>query len=465
MTPTALRPEIFRQYDVRGIVGRDLNADVARALGGGYATYLRDHGVPSGAIAVGRDNRPSGTMLRDGLVEGLTAAGYDVVDVGVVPTPLLYWALHHEDVVGGIQITGSHNPAEYNGFKISVGTGSLHGDGIQQLYQRAASGAYPTGQGTVRHVDINERYIDDVVARVGRLSRPLRVVADYGNGAGTLVGPALLERLGAQVTHLFAESDGTFPNHHPDPTVVENLQDIVAAVRREGADLGVAFDGDADRIGLIDDRGEIVWGDHLLILYARDVLARTGKGQSIIFDVKCSQALPHAITEAGGDPVMWKTGHSLIKDKMKELEAPLAGEMSGHMFFTEGFYGHDDALYGAARLLRIVADSGRSVSELLADVPKFVSTPELRVDVPEERKFAIVAEAVRDFRATHDVIDVDGVRVLFGDGWGLIRASNTQPVLVMRYEARSAERLDAIRTEMESWLRARGIDPTPGVGH
>jgi phosphomannomutase/phosphoglucomutase len=234
----------------------------------------------------------------------------------------------------------------------------------------------------VRTAHLLDRYVDDVVARTGRLSRPLRVVADYGNGAGAVVGPQLLDALGARVTHLYAESDGTFPNHHPDPTVVENVQDLIAAVRREGADLGVAFDGDADRIGLVDASGEIVWGDHILILYARDVLARTGSGQSVIFDVKCSQALPDAVRAAGGVPVMWKTGHSLIKDKMKELHAPIAGEMSGHMFFDEGFYGHDDALYGAARLLRIVADSGMGVAELLADVPKYVSTPELRIDVP-----------------------------------------------------------------------------------
>lgn len=459
-----LSPTIFRQYDVRGIVGRDLSAAVARTLGRAYAAYLDARGV-RGAVAVGRDNRPSGTMLRDGLVQGLTESGYDVVDIGVVPTPLTYWALHHEPVVGGIQITGSHNPPEYNGFKISVGTGSMHGEEIQTLYQLAVAGRFPSGAGQVRESAVVDRYVDDVVARIGPLSRPLKIVADYGNGAGAIVGPRLLERLGAQVTHLFAESDGTFPNHHPDPTVVENLTDIIAAVRREHADLGVAFDGDADRIGLIDDQGAIVWGDHILILYARDVLARTGAGQPIIFDVKCSQALPHAISAAGGQPIMWKTGHSLIKDKMKETDAPIAGEMSGHMFFTEGFYGHDDAVYGAARLLRIVADSGRSVSELLADVPKFVSTPELRVDVPEERKFAIVDDAVRYFRDRYDVVDVDGVRVLFGDGWGLIRASNTQPVLVMRFEALTAERLGAIRGEMEAWLRAQGVDPTPGVGH
>jgi phosphomannomutase/phosphoglucomutase len=459
-----LNRQIFRQYDVRGVVGRDLTPDVARALGRGYAALLAERGL-AGAVAVGRDNRPSGGPLRDALVEGLTGCGVDVVDVGVVPTPVLYWALHNEPVAGGIQITGSHNPPQYNGFKLSVGKLSLHGDDIQHLYDLAAGGRHPEGRGTVRESAVLGRYVDDVVARTGRLSRPLRVVADYGNGVGAVVGPQLLDALGARVTHLFAESDGTFPNHHPDPTVVENVQDLIAAVRREGADLGVAFDGDADRVGLVDDTGEIVWGDHILILYARDVLARAGAGRPIIFDVKCSQALPDAVRAAGGEPVMWKTGHSLIKDKMKELGAPVAGEMSGHMFFEEGFYGHDDALYGAARLLRIVADSGRSVRELLADVPKFVSTPELRVDVPEERKFAIVDDAVRHFRASREVIDVDGVRVLFGDGWGLIRASNTQPVLVMRFEARTSERLDAIRAEMEAWLRAQGVDPTPGVGH
>jgi phosphomannomutase / phosphoglucomutase len=296
-----------------------------------------------------------------------------------------------------------------------------------------------------------------VVGKVGTLKRPIRAVYDCGNGAGALVAPKLFERLGLTGRGLFCESDGTFPNHHPDPTVPENLEDIIAAVKQDRAEIGIAFDGDADRIGVVDGTGHIVWGDRILILYAQDVLARTGKGQAIIFDVKCSQALPDAITKAGGKPIMWKTGHSLIKDKMKEAKAPVAGEMSGHMFFTEGFYGHDDALYGAARLLRIVADSGRTVRELLADVPDFVSTPEIRIDVEEEEKFGIVERAVAHFRGTHDVIDVDGVRVLFGDGWGLIRASNTQPVLVARFEARSEERLAAIRGEMEGWLRSQGV--------
>lgn len=304
-----------------------------------------------------------------------------------------------------------------------------------------------------------DRYVDDVVARTGPLKRRLKVVIDCGNGVGAVVARDLFERLGVDASYIFCESDGTFPNHHPDPTVVENLHDIIREVKAKRADLGIAFDGDADRIGVVDDRGDIVWGDHILILYARDVLARTGPGQAIIFDVKCSQALPHAIEAAGGKAVMWKTGHSLIKERMKQLKAPLAGEMSGHMFFAEGFYGHDDALYGAARLLRIVAASGVSVEEMLADVPKFVSTPEIRVDCPDEIKFEVVGRAVKHFRARHDVIDVDGVRVLFGDGWGLIRASNTQPVLVTRYEALTRERLDAIQREMEDWLRSQGITP------
>ena len=453
---TSIAKEIFRQYDIRGIVGRDLHPETAYAIGRAYAAYVADHGA-HGTVAVGRDNRPSGKGLRDALVRGLTESGVDVVDVGIVPTPLLYWSLHHLDVVGGIQITGSHNPPEYNGFKLSVGKGSLHGEEIQALYGVIMAARFPTGRGRVREEHVIDRYIADIVKRVGKLSRPLRVVADCGNGAGALVAPQLLKAIGAKLETLFCESDGTFPNHHPDPTVVENLQDLIAAVHRDRADIGVAFDGDADRIGVIDDQGGIVWGDHVLILYARDVLSRAGRGQPIIFDVKCSQALPDAIKKAGGTPVMWKTGHSLIKDKMKELGAPIAGEMSGHMFFTEGFYGHDDALYGAARLLRIVADSGKSVTELLADVPKFVSTPELRVEVPESLKFGLVDRAVSYFASKYDTVGVDGVRVNFGDGWGLIRASNTQPVLVTRFEARTPERLSAIRDEMEGWLRTQGV--------
>lgn len=454
----AIHPGIFRQYDIRGIVDHDLTTEAATAIGRAYATLLRDRTV-TGTVAVGRDNRPSGGSLRDALIDGLTSAGASVVDIGVVPTPLLYWSLHHLSVVGGIQITGSHNPPEYNGFKLCVGHDSLHSEGIDALRQLIDRGDLAEGSGSVRSEVVIDRYVEDVVARTGPLKRRLKIVVDCGNGVGALVARRLLDRLGVDASYLFCESDGSFPNHHPDPTVVENLHDIIREVKARRADLGIAFDGDADRLGLVDARGEIVWGDHVLILYARDVLARTGTAQPIIFDVKCSQALPQAIEAAGGKAIMWKTGHSLIKEKMKQLKAPLAGEMSGHMFFAEGFYGHDDALYGAARLLRIVAAAGKSVEEMLSDVPSFVSTPEIRVDCPDELKFAVVERAVRYFRARHEVIDVDGARVLFGDGWGLIRASNTQPVLVTRYEARSQERLAAIQREMEDWLRSQGIEP------
>jgi phosphomannomutase/phosphoglucomutase len=454
----AIHPGIFRQYDIRGIVDRDLTTEAAIAIGRAYASLLVSRGI-NGTVAVGRDNRPSGGRLRDALVDGLTSAGASVVDIGVVPTPMLYWSLHHLPVVGGIQITGSHNPPEYNGFKLCVGHESLHGEGIAELRQIIERGHFTSGEGSVRSERITDRYVDDVVTRTGPLKNRLKVVFDCGNGVGAVVSRDLFDRLGIDASYIFCESDGTFPNHHPDPTVVENLHDIIREVKARRADLGIAFDGDADRIGVVDARGEIVWGDHILILYARDVLARTGAGQPIIFDVKCSQALPHAIEAAGGTPVMWKTGHSLIKERMKQLNAPLAGEMSGHMFFAEGFYGHDDALYGAARLLRIVAASGMSVEQMLGDVPKFVSTPEIRVDCPDEIKFEIVQRAVDYFRSKYDVIDVDGVRVLFGDGWGLIRASNTQPVLVTRYEALTNQRLNDIQRLMEAWLRSQGVSP------
>lgn len=447
---------IFRQYDIRGVVGQDLTVEAAEAIGRAYAVLLHERGI-AGAVAVGRDNRPSGTALRDALVRGLTEGGHDVIDVGVVPTPLLYWSLHHLPVVAGIQITGSHNPPEYNGFKCCVGTGSLHGEGIQRLRQIIEAGQFRRGAGTVRDEAIIDRYVADIAAKIGPLPATMKVVVDCGNGVGAVVAPKLFAALGVTPTWLFAESDGSFPNHHPDPTVVENLQDLIRSVRETGSELGIGFDGDADRIGIVDGDGTIIWGDYLLLLYARDVLARTGAGQSIIFDVKCSQALPDGIAKAGGVPVMWKTGHSLIKDKMKALKAPIAGEMSGHMFFTEGFYGHDDALYAAARLLRIVADAKRPVKALLADVPRFVSTPEIRVDCPDDRKEAIVAEALAHFRAKYDVSDVDGVRILFGDGWGLIRSSNTQPILVLRFEASSEARLAQLRAEVEGWLAARGV--------
>jgi phosphomannomutase/phosphoglucomutase len=447
---------IFREYDIRGVVGKDLTEDVARAVAGAYAAFLAEKGA-RGPIAVGRDNRPSGEKLHIALVEGLLACGVDVVDIGIVPTPVAYWSQHNLDVVGGIQITGSHNPPEYNGFKLGLDKTSIYGADIQHLYDLAVAGKFPGGAGIIRTERVVDRYIDDIVARVGNLARDIKVVIDCGNGAGSVVAPKLFPTLGVKPSFLFCESDGTFPNHHPDPTVPENLSALIDAVRSEGAELGIAFDGDADRIGVVDDTGEIIWGDYLLIAYARDALERTGTGQSIVFDVKASQALPEAIEKAGGVPVMWKTGHSLMEKKIHETHAPVGGEMSGHMFFSEGFYGFDDALYGAARLLQILARAGKSIRDLLADVPRFVSTPEIRIDCPDDRKFKIVEDAQRYFSDRRDVITVDGVRVLFGDGWGLLRASNTQPVLVMRFEARTRERLAAIQSEMEDWLTARGV--------
>jgi phosphomannomutase/phosphoglucomutase len=452
----ALSRAIFREYDIRGIAGKDLTEEAARLVAGAYATFLAEKGV-KGSLAVGRDNRPSGEKLHAALVAGLLASGVDVVDIGIVPTPLAYWSQHKLDVVGGIQITGSHNPPEYNGFKLGLGTRSVYGADIQHLYDLAVAGVFPRGNGSLRKEEVIDPYVTDIAARVGKLSRDLKVVIDCGNGAGSLVAPRLFSKLGIKPRYLFCESDGTFPNHHPDPTVPKNVEDLIAAVKKDRADIGIAFDGDADRIGVIDNNGEIIWGDYLLIIYARDALARTGRGQSIVFDVKASQALPEAVQKAGGIPVMWKTGHSVIEEKMHETHAPVGGEMSGHMFFSEGFYGFDDALYGAARLLHIVADSGKSVSDLLADVPRFVSTPEIRVDCPDDKKFGIVEEAKKYFSAKYEVLTVDGVRVLFGDGWGLIRASNTQPVLVMRFEARTKDQLEKIQSEMQGWLRAKGV--------
>jgi phosphomannomutase/phosphoglucomutase len=447
---------IFREYDIRGVAGKDLTEEVATAVAGAFAAFLAEKGV-KGTLAVGRDNRPSGEKLHPGLVAGLLASGIDVVDIGIVPTPLAYWSQHNLDVVGGIQITGSHNPPEYNGFKLGLGTTSIFGADIQHLYDLAVAGTFPRGKGKLRKEQVIDRYIDDITGRIGKLSRNLKVILDCGNGAGALVAPKLFPKLGIKPRCMFCESDGTFPNHHPDPTVAKNVEALIAAVKKDRADVGIAFDGDADRIGVIDNEGEIIWGDILLIIYARDALARKGKGQSIVFDVKASQALPEAVEKAGGIPVMWKTGHSLIEQKMHETHAPVGGEVSGHMFFSEGFYGFDDALYGAARLLRIIADSGKSVRELLADVPRFVSTAEIRVDCPDDKKFGIVDEARQYFGARYKVITVDGVRVQFGDGWGLIRASNTGPVLVMRFEARTKEQLDKIQSEMQGWLRAKGV--------
>ena len=454
-----VKPHIFREYDIRGIVAEDLSGETPELIGRAYATELRrrNEGATELTVVVGHDNRPSSPTLAAGIIKGIRSAGVNVIDVGTVPTPVLYFATVEYGTDGGLQVTGSHNPPEYNGFKMVIGGRALYGDAIQRLRQIIESGDFATGEGRLETRDILPIYVRDVTGRF-KLARPVKVVADCGNGTGSLVAVELLRGIGAEVVPLYCESDGTFPNHHPDPVVDENLRDLIARVREEGADLGVAFDGDADRVGAVDERGNIIRGDILLLLYGLDLLRQRGPGQQLIFDVKCSQALPEVYEAHGGVAIMWKTGHSLMKEKMKETGAPIAGELSGHICFADNFYGFDDALYAACRLVDLVARAGRPLSEMVAEFPAYVSTPEIRVDVAEEEKFDIVRRAVEHFGQRYKVIAVDGARVIFPGGWGLLRASNTQPVLVLRYEARTPERLREIREMMEGWLRDQGID-------
>jgi phosphomannomutase/phosphoglucomutase len=450
---------IFRQYDIRGTVGDQLTADVARAIGAAVATHGRERLHRAPRLAVGRDNRPSGGDLARAVRDGIASTGGTALDVGECPTPALYFATHTLDVDGGIQVTGSHNPPEFNGFKIVLGGEAVFGDELQSLREMIEDNRTETrtGGGQRPHGALLTAYRDAIVTRNAPLARPVKVVVDCGNGVSSLIAIDALRRLGAEVVPLFAESDGTFPNHHPDPTVLENLKDLQAAVVRERAELGIAFDGDGDRIGAVDERGTPVFGDQLLVLFGRDLARRFGAGKPVIFDVKCSEVLPRMLKLAGLVPIMWKTGHSLIKQKMKETGAPLAGEMSGHVFFGGDWYGFDDALFAAARLLHYVAREGGPLSRLLADLPPTVSTPELRVDCADERKFAVVERAAAHFAAKYPVFTLDGVRITFADGWGLLRASNTQPVLVLRFEATSATALAAYRAEVEGWLAANGV--------
>jgi len=436
-----ISPLIFRQYDIRGTVGQDLTPEVAEQVGRALGTMVIRQGGK--AVAAGRDNRLSSPELHTAVVQGLLEAGVDVLDTGLHPTPVLYFALFALPVQGGVQVTGSHNPPEMNGFKVALGRTTLYGAQIQELYHLIRRGDLERGRGRRTPQEIVPAYLAAIRERI-TLERPLRVVVDAGNGtAGPLV-PGLLEDLGCQVLPLYCELDGRFPHHHPDPTVVEALRDLVAQVRESRADVGLAYDGDADRLGVVDDRGEIVWGDRLLALFAREVLARH-PGAPIIFEVKCSQALVEEVEARGGRPIMWQTGHSLIKEKMRQEGAPLAGEMSGHLFFADEYFGYDDAIYASCRLLRLLSRQEEPLSALLATIPSYPSTPETRIFCPDEVKFRLVQEVGDEFRRHYPTVDVDGVRVLFGDGWGLLRASNTQPVLVLRFEARTPERLEEIR--------------------
>lgn len=438
---------IFREYDIRGLVDEDLRDEGVERIARAFALRVLDAG--GGPVVLGRDCRQSSERFRDAFSRGLRASGVDVIDVGLVPTPLVYYGAHVLEGVGGMaMITGSHNPPEYNGFKLGVGTAALFGDEIRELYGLATAGDFRQGEGKAREEDLLPRYLDDVCGRVRMGGRRLKVVVDAGNGVGGLVAGPLYERLGAEVVGMHLEPDGRFPNHHPDPTVEENLVALRERVLAEGADLGIAFDGDADRLGVIDEKGRTLWGDELTILFARAVLAEE-PGATVISEVKCSQTLYDEIEKLGGRALMWKAGHSLIKAKMKETGAALAGEMSGHIFFQNRWYGFDDAPYAGARLLEILSHTERPLSALLDDLPKTFSTPEIRHEVGnEERKFALVRRAIEHFRAAgHRVIDVDGARVVFDDGaWGLVRASNTTPILVLRFEAKSEERLAEIRS-------------------
>ena len=452
-----MKSHIFRQYDIRGIVGEDLDAEVTEAVGRAFGSRVRlDSSLRSPTVAVGYDNRLTSPSLADGLIAGIRSAGVDVVDVGTVPTPVLYWSEVTLGADAGVQITGSHNPPEWNGIKMTHGGSSLYGDAIQDLLRSINEADFTSGSGGYERVTVLDRYVDDIAGRFN-LERPMRVAVDCGNGTGSILAVRLLEAIGVEVTPLFCESDPTFPNHHPDPTVDDNLIDLIRSVESGNHDLGVAFDGDADRIGAIDDQGQIIRGDILLLLFGLDLLKKRGPGQKLIFDVKCSQVLPELFEKAGGEPIMWQTGHSLIKNKMRETGALLAGELSGHIMIADDYLGFDDALYDACRLIEIISRSGRTLSEMVSDFPEYRSTPEIRIDVTEDQKWTVVSEALVYFKEKYDVISVDGVRILFGDGWALLRASNTQPVIVARFEARSESRLMEIRTEIAEWLTQVGV--------
>ncbi|MBL8601498.1 MAG: phosphomannomutase/phosphoglucomutase [Myxococcales bacterium] len=443
-----MNPQIFREYDIRGKADRDLSDDVARDIGRALGSLLAERGKRR--IMVGRDCRVSSRRLRNALVEGLVETGRHVVKIEVGPTPLLYFAVHHLDADGGVMVTGSHNPPEDNGFKILAGKGTLHGDEIRGLRDRIARRDFvKLPGGHVERAEVGSRYVHWMRGNVRLARTDLKVVVDAGNGAGGPLALATMRALGLNPDPMYCEMDGRFPNHHPDPTLPENVAELIARVRETGADLGIAFDGDADRLGAVDSNGEIIWGDKLMVAFGRAVLARH-PGAAILGEVKCSQTLYDDIAAKGGRPIMWKTGHSLIKAKMKEEHALLAGEMSGHLFFADRYFGYDDAIYAALRLLEIVAASPKSLAEELADLPPTFVTPEIRVDCPDELKFKVVEKVLAHYQATHPVADVDGARVNFGDGWGLVRASNTQAVLVLRFEANSEARRDALRAEVEA---------------
>ncbi|OQW60042.1 MAG: phosphomannomutase [Nitrospira sp. ST-bin4] len=455
---------LFREYDLRGIVGSELTVELAERVGRAYATYASGRGVKT--ISLGRDGRLSSPSLHQSLLKGLLDGGLDVIDIGVCSSPLVYFSLFTLPVGGGIMITGSHNAAEYNGFKICVGKEAIHGEAIQELRRVMEKGVFLSGAGRLSEYAIIPDYLAYIKKSfAGVNAHRLHVVIDCGNGAASLVAKQALELLGCKVTGLYCDLDGRFPNHHPDPTVLDNLSDLMQTVKDQKADVGIGYDGDADRIGAVDERGDVLWGDRLLVVYARDILA-VKPGGAIISEVKASQSLYDDIAAKGGRPIMWKTGHSLIKAKMKEESAVLAGEMSGHMFFADRYFGYDDAVYASCRLIEILAKGTQPLSALVSDLPKTVVTPEIRVDLPDTVKFDVVRSIQARFAdylktkqslgpadlVLRDLITIDGVRAVFDGGWGLIRASNTQPALVLRFEAVSSERMNAIRSLIDQEL-------------
>ncbi|MFN4179790.1 MAG: phosphomannomutase/phosphoglucomutase [Armatimonadota bacterium] len=461
---TVVNPLIFRQYDIRGVVGDDINPEVARLIGLAYGTLCRRNGILQ--VAVGHDNRKSSPDLHVAVIGGLNAAGCEVVDIGEVVTPFLYFACRYWQIGGGVMVTASHNPPQYNGFKLVWGHGTLFGEQIQQLRQMIEAKDFEHGNGSVTKRDAFKDYLAWVTENVKLGERKLKVVVDCGNGTASHFAPKLLRSLGCEVVELYCESDPTFPHHLPDPVKPENLQDLIAKVREVGADVGLGFDGDGDRLGVVDEQGNILWGDQLMILFSREVLQKHPQAK-IIVEVKCSQAVIEDVAKHGGIPILWRTGHSFIKAKMNEEGALLAGEMSGHLFFADEYFGYDDALYAACRLLRILSQTDKPLSALLADVPRYFATPEVRVHCDDTVKFDVVAKVVEHFKQNgYKVIDVDGARVVTDDGWALVRASNTEPALILRAEGKTSEALkrlhqlvtDALKpypeVQLEEWLKA-----------
>ncbi|MEW5909162.1 MAG: phosphomannomutase/phosphoglucomutase [Thermodesulfobacteriota bacterium] len=443
-----MNPDIFREYDIRGIAGKDLTEDDVVLIGKGVGTYLKNRG--RSLLSVGRDCRLTSFDYSRKVIEGLRSTGCDVVDIGVCPTPVFYFSIHHLKTQGGVMVTASHNPPQYNGFKLCMDSDSIHGKEIKAIFEIIQRGVFSTGNGTLKSAEVISSYTDFVLNTIS-IPNSLKVGVDAGNGTGGVVAVPIMKGLNCKVYDLYCEMDGTFPNHEADPTVAKNLADLIALVKEKKLDVGIAYDGDSDRIGVIDETGQIIYGDKLIIIFAREILSRK-PGATIISEVKCSKTLYDDIAKHGGKGIMWKTGHSLIKQKMKEEKAELAGEMSGHMFFKDRYFGYDDAIYASCRLLEILSRTGKRVSQLLEGVPETYTTPEIRVDCPEHKKFDVVKKVTEYFRKRYDIIDIDGVRVLFEDGWGLVRASNTQPVLVLRYEAISEKRLGEIRGLIETAL-------------